>query len=297
MYANILPSDPAEILSMGLQEDTLLQRVLGKGELGLKSVSGSKGDTDITKLERCYQEGDAKIRFPRNHDGLFEAVLINTAGGLTGGDRLDWKIDLGPRTSAALTTPACEKIYRSCHGAAIIKTMLKVDDNACLNWLPQETILFNQASLSRKLDVDLAPSARFLAVEAVVLGRKSMGESVCELNFRDQWRVRKDGSLIHADDFLFEGNILETAGANASLASNRAFAKLLYTGPESNEVLTMLVDKLRKSPGLGTSGVSTYGGKIIGRVLAPDSYTLRASLLPIFQNFMPGGNLPKVWNS
>ena len=71
-----------------------------------------------TRIGRLYQEGAAKIRMPRTSADPLEAVLINTAGGLTGGDRLDWAVDVGDGASATVTTQACEKVYRAASDGA-----------------------------------------------------------------------------------------------------------------------------------------------------------------------------------
>lgn len=176
------------------------QRAEGRGHLAAKLFDGR------TRIRELYQEGAAKIRLPDTFDASMEAVIINTAGGLTGGDRMDWSVDAGAGTHIDVTTQACEKIYKASAGIAEVATSITVGARARVDWLPQETILFDRAALFRRLDVDLDESAEFLAVEAVLLGRKAMGEAVVSGLFRDRWRIRRSGQLIHAEELrLSEG--------------------------------------------------------------------------------------------
>src|SRR5690606_35796222 len=119
------------------------QRVNGLGGLSIHCKDGRP------RISRLYQEGAARIRMPQVGNDPLEAILINTSGGLTGGDRLQWDVELGENASAVITTQACERIYRSGGGEARIATRLKMAKGTRLAWLPQETILFNHSMLSR----------------------------------------------------------------------------------------------------------------------------------------------------
>ena len=102
-----------------------------------------------TRLVRLFQEGAAKIRMPCVASDPLEAVLINTAGGLTGGDRIAWNIQAGPDASVSVTTQACEKLYRAASGRAESSIGLVAGEGARIAWLPQETILFDRSRLRR----------------------------------------------------------------------------------------------------------------------------------------------------
>ena len=148
------------------------QRVAARGELGVLHAAGR------TRIDRLYQEGAAKIRMPRTVGDPLEAVLINTAGGLTGGDRLDWSIHVGDGASATVTTQTCEKVYRAASDIAKVGCRMSVGDGGRLAWLPQETIVFDNSAFRRTIEIDLASDAEALVVEATVFGRRAMGESV-----------------------------------------------------------------------------------------------------------------------
>ena len=179
---------------------TAMQRAKGLGRLAVK-LRGEETYIDKTCIDRRHEAGAAKLRFPKRSDGQFEAVLINTAGGLTGGDEMRWQFDVAAQCQATLTTQACEKIYSSSGGTAKVTTHITIGNDAKLAWLPQETILFDKSQLTRHLTVDLATDAEALFVEPVALGRLAMGESRITGMFQDRWRISQGGRLIHAEDF------------------------------------------------------------------------------------------------
>ena len=266
------------------------QRAWGKGRLVAKPFAGR------TRLAEFYQEGCAKIRLPDTFDVTMEAVLINSSGGLTGGDHMEWSFSAGEGTHLTLTTQACEKIYKASAGTADVTTQISVGAGAAVHWLPQETILFNRASLSRRLEVDIAGGAEFLAVEAVLLGRKAMGEAMREGLFQDCWRIRKNGVLLHAENLRLSGDIAAMTDETAVLGGRVAFATLLYTGADCE----LQVEKLRGLIGGARGGVSSYRvageDKLIARVVAPDGFALRKILLPVISHLRKGASVPKVWN-
>ncbi|MBP1861288.1 urease accessory protein UreD [Rhizobium herbae] len=266
------------------------QRAWGKGRLVAKPFAGR------TRLAEFYQEGCAKIRLPDTFDATMEAVLINSSGGLTGGDHMEWSFSAGEGTHLTLTTQACEKIYKASAGTAAVAAQISVAAGATVHWLPQETILFDRASLSRRLDVDIAEGAEFLAVEAVLLGRKAMGEAMREGLFQDCWRIRKNGALLHAENLRLSGDIAELTHETAVLGGQVAFATLFYTGADCEQQ----VDKLRGLIG-GTDGGASYHqvageDKLIARLVAPDGFALRKILIPIISHLRKGASVPKVWN-
>jgi urease accessory protein len=262
-----------------------LQRANGRSRVTLRHRDGA------TRLERLYQEGSTKVRLPRPLGGTAcQAVLINTAGGLTGGDVFSTEVTLRQDAQAVFSTQACERIYKSAGGAADVSTRIKIASGARLDWLPQETILFDGGHVTRRLEADLARDAVFVAVEAVIFGRRAMGETVRSGSIRDRWRIRREGRLVFADELCIEGNIAGQLARPAVLAGGSALATLLYAGPEPERLL----DPLRDAIG-GAGGASAWGGKLVARLAAADGFALRRSLLPGLSVLMAGRPLPKVW--
>jgi urease accessory protein len=262
------------------------QRAEGRGHLAAKALGGR------TRIRELYQEGAAKIRLPDTFNASMEAVIINTAGGLTGGDRMNWSVVAGPHTRIDVTTQACEKIYKASSGTAEVTTTIEVGAHARVDWLPQETILFDRSSLFRRLDVDLEEGAEFLAVEAILLGRKAMGEAVETGLFRDRWRILQAGKLRHAEDLCLSGSVSALSREPAVLGGKVAFATLLYVGPQADAYLSAVRPLLERQMG----GASTWGGKLVVRLAAPDGFALRKILIPIISALRNGAPVPKVWN-
>ena len=139
--------------------------------------------------------------------GALEAMIVNTAGGIAGGDRHDLDIRVEGGRGASVTTAAAEKVYRALGPDAEIAVKLSVGADGRLNWLPQETILFDRARLKRRIEVELARGASLVMAEAVVFGRAAMGEAVEQGTFTDRWRVRRDGRLLFAETMRLDGAI------------------------------------------------------------------------------------------
>jgi len=266
------------------------QRAWGKGRLVAKPFAGR------TRLAEFYQEGCAKIRLPDTFDATMEAVLINSSGGLTGGDRMEWEFSAGEGTHLTLTTQACEKIYKASAGTAAVTATIAVGAGATVHWLPQETILFDRASLSRRLDVDIAEGGEFLAVEAILLGRKAMGEAMRTGLFQDCWRIRKGGVLLHAENLRLNGDVAALTQEAATLGGQVAFATLFYSGMDCEQQ----VEKLRALIGGANGGISHYQvagqDKLIARLVAADGFALRKILIPVISHLRKGASVPKVWN-
>ncbi|MHB1104034.1 MAG: urease accessory protein UreD [Devosia sp.] len=262
----------------------LMQRARGEGRISTQLQDGR------TRLATLYQEGCAKIRLPNTHDLSLQAVLINTAGGLTGGDRIDWRAEAAPGTRMVLTTQACERVYRSTGDDARVATRLIVGAGAQLDWLPQETILFENSRLDRTLDVDLAGDARFCAVEAILLGREAMGEDARTALLRDNWRIRRNGRLIHAEATRLSADPLERDGLSL-LDGALAFATVLYVGDDAARKLEPVRAMLA-----GRSGASLQGERLVVRAIAESGLALRRIIGPIVAALSGAGALPRLWH-
>lgn len=238
-----------------------------------------------------FQEGCAKIRLPETFSNEMEAILINSSGGLTGGDEVEWQAVAAANTSLVVTTQACEKVYKASAGTAAVTVRVTAHENARLHWLPQETILFDRASLTRRLEADLHATSEFLAVEAVLLGRQAMGEAMEEGLFRDRWRIRHGGKLIHAEELFLDGRIADLTRHSSVLNGRVAFATLLYIGP----LAEALLPKIRAIAG-ESGGASEWQGKLVIRLSAADGFSLRKMLFPIISLLRNGASVPKVWN-
>jgi urease accessory protein len=261
-----------------------LQRAAGAARLRVAAVDGR------TRLKTLYQQGSAKIRFSGRSG---DAILINTAGGLAEGDRLTWNVELDEGARQTVTTQACEKVYRATgsdlDAASQVETQLSVGAGARLDWLPQETILFDHARLERRLDANLTGDGELLALEAVVLGRRAMGESAARARLHDRWRVSRDGRAVFADDTRLPGAAAPTSEP-ALLDGAGAYASVLLVAHDAAGALDAVRALLPKE-----SGASAWDGKLFCRILAEDGRALRRALIPILTVLRGGAPLPRLW--
>lgn len=282
---NVLsPYPPQAAETAGLHS---LQRAQGAARISFKHTDGR------SRIDDLFQQGCLKLRLPRNGAADPEAVMINTAGGLTDGDRLTIEASWQSGSSAVVTTQACERIYKSRAEAARIETRLTVDDNASAFWLPQETILFDGGRLERQAQVALQGNARFVACEAVIFGRPAMGETVRSGLFRDSWRIERDGKLLFLDRLGFEGDIAAQLDRRAVGDGARALASVIVSAPDTSglcDVLRPLIER----PDV-VAGCSNLGsGVVLTRLLAPSGHKLRGALIPLLER-LRGADLPRVW--
>ncbi len=163
----------------------------------------------LTRRRSLHESGSLRVRFPSPEADGLSAVFVNTAGGVAGGDRFGIEIAAGEGSRLAVTTAAAEKIYRAGEAAAQLDISLKAAADAHLSWLPQETILFDRARVTRRIDIDLAESASLLLCEIVVFGRAAMGERMQSGEFVDRWRLRRGGRLVFAENIRLDGDVGE----------------------------------------------------------------------------------------
>jgi len=249
---------------------------------------------DATVLDRLYQSGCLKARLfrpePRH---CAEVVVLNTSGGLVGGDRLFHDIHWGPATHAAITTPACEKLYRAASHTATVQTALSVAEGASAEWLPQETIVFDRAMVRRDLKVRLAVGATFTGIESVLLGRAEMGETVQSVWLRDAWRIWRGDRLIYADAFNLGGDASKLLVRAPTLQGHLAFANLLHVGPRAETELQRIRDSLAQSGCI--CGASAWNGMLSVRLVARDGATLRQGVARALNIIRGSLALPRVW--
>jgi urease accessory protein len=243
-----------------------------------------------TRRTQVREEGSLRVRFPNAAPHLLEAVIINTAGGMTGGDDFSIKISLGAGANLLAGTAAAEKIYRSTGPDSTIAVAIDAAEGSCCLWLPQETILFNKARLSRRIDVDLRGNASLVMAEAVVFGRSAMGETVQAGRLIDRWRVRRDGRLIFADSIRIDGAIGEKLAASAVGAGGVAVATVLITPGDEEKVAAV---RALAGQYLGEVGISGWNGIALARLCARDGATLRHDLSTLLTALRTP--LPRLW--
>lgn len=264
-----------------------LQR--GDGVLELALACDEHGRTGVADL---FQRDPCRALFPYPEtDDLFQAVMLTTSGGLTGGDRVAARVSARPAARALVTTQAAEKIYRARDEAAELAVNLTVGAGAWLEWLPQETILFEGARFRRETHVELAETARLLAAEIVVFGRTARGERITVGEYRDRWRIRRGGRLIWADALTFgdapAAALCHPAGFDGAIA----VATIVYAGPDAAAHLAGARAALEGAS--SRAGATIVNGILIARFLSSDARSLRNDLAQLWCSLrQSAGNLP-----
>lgn len=247
-------------------------------------------DAGRVRLVDLRQNGSAKAILPRV-SGVPEVVFLNTSGGLTGGDHLSYSVALGDGVQAIATTQTAERAYRSASGIARVDVGIEVGAGGWIDWLPQETILFDAAALDRRTRIDLGAGAGCLALEAVVLGRHAMGERVAQLSFRDRREIRRDGHLLHLEPLAL--NDLALGAGQAVLGGARCFASLIMVTPAAADALSPLRQVL------GQDGVhaaaSAFDGRLVLRMMSGDGWPMRVQIARALSVLRRGAVLPRVW--
>ncbi len=258
------------------------------GRVALAVAAASRG----SRRQRVHEAGSLRVHFPNAaSQATLDAVIVNTAGGMTGGDRFAIDVALGAGARLTVTTAAAEKVYRSLGPDTDIAVKLDLGAGSALAWLPQETILFDQVRLRRTIEADLARDASLLLAEAIVFGRSAMGETVLHGHLFDRWRVRVVGTLAFAESLRLDGAIAERLAQQAIAGRGVAIATVLkIPGNDSDAAAVRAIDN-----GLaGQVGVSAWNGLALARLVAPDGAALRRDLIGVL-TALSGMPLPRLW--
>ncbi|MGA0562397.1 urease accessory protein UreD [Ancylobacter sp. VNQ12] len=289
MFATELPFEPAAA-SIPVERR-------GHGRLTVEAL-GQDGRTLRGQVEEA---GFARVRFPRSgrRGAALEAVLINTGGGLTGGDSSQTIIRAASSAQLVVTTQAAEKVYRSDGALTRIAVDLVSEANASLGWMPQATIVFDGARVERSITADVAPDARLLLVEPVILGRTARGERFSYGQLHDSWRIRRGGRLVYADGLQLDGDISGLLDRRASAGGWAAFATLLLVAPDAESRLEAVRAALGLPDALADhldAGVSAWDGMLSVRLLARDGAPLEVAIRRAIAA-LGVAEVPRIWHS
>jgi urease accessory protein len=279
---------------VGTPGDRDLQRSEGFARLVLA------GSAHGTRIVDVFQRSPIRIMFPGIRGApVEEAVVVNTAGGIAGGDRLESAVTLLANASLSVTSQAAERVYRALSAPALIDTRLKIGDAAKLAWLPQETIVFNGARMRRNTEIEISAGAELLALEWLVLGRAAHGEEVVGGEIIDGWQVKMGDRLIWADRFRAVDEVFPRLRSRALLADFRAIGTLVYFGPDAQARVQLMRDLASQ---LQCHCVTTMvSGLMIARLAARAAAELKAGLREILLQFgrmraQGPFRIPKMWS-
>ncbi len=269
--------------------------VQGAAEIGFIRKQGE------TRLDHLFQHDPLRVLFPAPAPGEPPcAVLVTTSGGMVGGDHLNVSVSAGPGTTALAMAQAAEKIYRSAGEDSKIDVRLSVGQDAWLEWLPQETILFDGARMRRRTAIDLEPGTRILAGEILVFGRIASGERLSQGLVREEWNVRRQGRLIWADALHLEDAMDKIFADPACFGGATAQATAVYAGDDAPEHLELARSLLGEGDDALRSAATIVNGVLVARWLGHDPAQLRRSFgdfWSAFRNTVAGlpATLPRLW--
>jgi urease accessory protein len=282
--------DPANPLSRQSQQHSTRQRARGEVRAAFERTGARTG------LSRLYQTGGLRLAIP-NAGARAEAVIVNTGGGMAGDDAARLDFTLGEGAQVTLTTQSAEKVYRGGGDTASVNASIQCAAATRLEWLPQETILFDGADLARRLEIDLAEDSVLLAVEAFTFGRTAFGEDRIDARLHDSWRIRRAGRLVFAEELRIDdtASLLERSAIGAGA---RAIASLLIVAPDPSASLAPLRAAFEASSDAGRTlewGASLVGGIVVARAVSPSPSVLRAAIVDVLAT-MRGRSAPRVWS-
>ncbi len=260
------------------------QRARGRARLSVRRRGARSVIRDL------HMSGSAKLLFPRAQ-GALQAVYLNSSGGVTGGDSFDVEAQAEEGAHLVMTTQAAERIYRALPAqTGRVETRLALGPGARLDWLPQETILFEGAALDRRLRIDMAGDARLIACESFIFGRHAMGEVLHDLRLRDRIDLRIDGALAFADRLRLEGDAFATLAHGAVAAGAGAMATVICAAPGAATGMDRLREMLPQSAGASALGPDL----VVIRMVSVDGFALRGHLAPVLRHLC-GAELPRPW--
>ncbi|MGF9757974.1 urease accessory protein UreD [Microvirga sp. 0TCS3.31] len=236
-----------------------------------------------------------RLRLPRGEGAGLDAVLVNTAGGIACGDRFAVEIEARTDASVTVATPAAEKVYRSDGLVSNLSVKLTAGSGARLDWLPQETILFDNARLDRQLEATVLEDACLTLLEAVVFGREARAERIANGLFIDRWRIRRGSRLVYADTLRLDGPIADLLQKPSVGNGARALATLIHVAPDAEARLESVRESLPSGDGCDAAA-SAWNGLLAVRFCAVTIGALRAAICPFLLTFR-SEPLPRVWLS
>jgi len=307
-----LPADP---LLHGSAFDRL-QRATGllRLDVGTRALRSCVGRPTVQScIVSLRQQGCFKLLFPRVEvDAPLQAVTVNTSGGIAAGDRLESFISCAGGTHLVLTAQAAERCYRARPGEAPshVAAEVRLEANARLEWLPQETILFEGARLHRRLVVEMDPDASFLGLESRVFGRALRGERVHSLDLSDRIIIRRGGRPVLVDGLELHGDA-QAALSRPAIGKNAiASAMIVLVAPDAESFLhpvrRLLTEMLASDTGIDAgvvdagavdAGVSGWNGMLLVRLVSKDASRHRTLIAAVLSILRSGAPLPAVWRS
>ncbi|HXC54165.1 MAG TPA: urease accessory protein UreD [Rhizomicrobium sp.] len=257
-----------------------------------------------TQLRDLYQAQPLRVLFPHLERGeIFQAAIACVSGGLVGGDRLGVAVTLGDGTRGTIIGQAAEKVYRSLGADCIVESDLAVGAGAWLEYLPQETILFEAARLRRRTTVRIADGGHFLGGGILAFGRAARGERLTRGLVHDGWEIRDGaGRLVWKDALHMAGDLGALLANPATFDGAAAYGSLIYAGPAARDFLDCARDIAGRAavPGLRI-GATVVRDLLLVRFVGRSALALRGAFAEIWCGLRAAAGglppaMPRLWS-
>jgi len=260
---------------------------------------GFSFENQKTKLTRKAHDGPLLVQKPFYPEGgeVCHAIVVHPPGGIAGGDELFLQVKTEENACALLTTPGAAKWYRS--GGPWASQTLRFEVDGELEWLPQESIVFDGALARADCEIELAAGASLIGWDLVCLGRTGSGERFSRGSCRSAIRVRREGRLLWLERGRIDGGgrLLESP---AGLAGNSVYGTLFASAPKLNQELLNAMRK--EEPEAGRGAVTLLPGILLARYLGGSSEAARRYFAALWRVLRPAllgreATEPRIWHT
>lgn len=256
----------------------------------------------VSRLVERRHSGPLRVQKPLYPEGeaVCHAIIVHPPGGVVGGDQLQVDAAVGDGAHAVLTSPGAAKWYRANGHVSGQRVALRAGAGASIEWLPQESIFFDQACVRLRHEVELAADASYIGLDIVCLGRSASGESFRTGSIAQHTQIRRGGKLL-----WWEQGVLGAGGplmkSALGMAGQTVCATLIAVGvPVPAQVLAALRDIA--VPDGAQFGATQMKTVLVVRLLCSDSEAARRVMLAAWQLVRPAllgraAVIPRIWNT
>jgi urease accessory protein len=255
-------------------------------------------DAGTTRLVERAHSGPLRVQKPLYPEGarICHAIMIHPPGGVVGGDRLSVDVKAGPATHAFLTSPGAAKWYRANGKVSVQEVRIEAGAGACVEWMPQETIFFNDARVRLAHQVELAADASYIGCEILCFGRSASGERFDAGAITQRSQIRRGGKLL-----WWEQGCVDGAGPamHSVFGLNGASVCATLIGVGTPVPAALLAAMRALAPALAVTQVKSV---FVARLLCADSELARRVMTGVWQLLRPhlalcAAPIPRIWNT
>jgi urease accessory protein len=278
-----------------------------RARLDLGFDSDASGSTRLCSISH---EGPLRVQRPFYPEGAktCHVYILHPPGGMVTGDALKLCINLDERSEAVLTTPSAGKIYRAdaSERSQYQEVNLEIAAGGCIEWLPQETIVFDGARGELLTRLNLTGNARAALWDIVCLGRPACGELFQEGYLAQNLHIQRDGKSLYRERNVFFGGsdlLHQSWGMSGQPVSGTLLMTVELAAGKIDELREQLQYRLGESgPDKGLLGLSTFDGLLVARYIGPSAEECKHCFEQVWSFVRPDlcgreVHRPRIWNT